>query len=91
MNLLALPGAPRPSLDRTATNHSRSPGGAPTIRNRENPHLTPGFLGFRLDKKHGSYRRINVITTRQDNVTPYTDSLLQIGSHRTETCFDTFG
>ena len=56
MNLPALPGAPRPSLDRTATNHSRSPGGAPTIRNRENPHLTPGFLGFRLDKKHGSYR-----------------------------------
>ena len=57
MNLPALPGAPRPSLDRTATNHSRSPGGAPTIRNRENPHLTPGCLGFRLDKKHGSYRK----------------------------------
>ena len=58
MNLPALPGAPRPSLDRTADQSQ------PLSRGRhrrsgiaKNPHLTPGFLGFRLDKKHGSYRK----------------------------------
>ena len=46
MNLAALPGAPRPSLDRTATNHSRSPGGRTDDPESRKPTLNSGFPRF---------------------------------------------